>query len=97
MKNTATKIDEVNNRSSFAAETQEETLGHFLFSKAYDIFFENIPLEYIRTLPMIYSVSFGLLAYSIALAALVYFTVSSYRQSMKEQFISLDKSAGACS
>jgi hypothetical protein len=91
------KIGGENNRSSFAVETQEENLGHFLFSKAYDIFFENIPLEYVRTLPFIYAVSFGLFAYSISVAGLVFFTLTGYQQSMKEQFISLDTSAGACS
>lgn len=91
------KVDEGNNHSSFASETQEETFGNFLFSKSYDIFFEYIPLEYIRTLPLIYSVSFGLFTYSITFAALMYFTITGYQQSMKQQFISLDKSAGACS
>jgi hypothetical protein len=100
MKGTLEQMDDELSKSAFAPGIQtveEETMGHFLRWKAYNLFVDNIPLAYIQSLPVTYAVAFGIIAYIISIAALVYFTVSGYIQTMKEQFISLDKGAGACS
>ncbi len=62
----------------------------------FDLFLENIPTDYAKQLPLKYSIYFGICAYSLSLLTLIYFAVSGYIQISKQQFISLDSTAGDC-
>jgi hypothetical protein len=48
-------------------------------------------------LPLVYAIVFGAIAYGVTLAIMLYLTISGYKQTMKQQFISLDMDAGSCS
>jgi hypothetical protein len=50
----------------------DKVLGYF-----YSQYLSNIPSEYIQSLPAIYAVVFGALAYFIMLFILLYFTITS--------------------
>ena len=62
----------------------------------FDKFIENIPSDYVKQLPIKYSVYFGIFAYSISICTLLFFAVDGYLNISKQQFISLDKNAGYC-
>lgn len=78
-------------------EPEPETTTQIFISKINSTFFDNLPLEYIGTLPLGYAIVFGMVAYAVVLVALLCFTITGYNQIMKQQFISLDIDAGSCS
>lgn len=78
-------------------EPEPETTTQIFISKINSTFFDNLPLEYIGTLPFGYAIVFGMVAYAVVLVALLCFTITGYNQIMKQQFISLDIDAGSCS
>jgi hypothetical protein len=86
-------------RSSFQEPLPEEpfTIIGFVKEKLYGIWYDNIPLEYVKQLPLYSMICFATVAYLVMVAVFLYFLISNYISLREQQFISLDPSAGECS
>jgi hypothetical protein len=68
----------------------------FIARVATDTFVENVPVESIKNYPRKSLLIFGIISYSVILALWVYFFVVGYEASVRQTFISFDRSSGIC-
>lgn len=77
-------------------DEQEKTTVEEVASNIGDMFLANLPLPMIATLSKSKALVFGLIAYAVVAGIFLYFAVSGFDQTRKEEFVSLDSSAGEC-
>jgi hypothetical protein len=83
--------------SAKAREGPDGNIKDFLIDKISDVFYENIPITYLKNLPTKRLVIYvGTFSYMILFAAFGYFFYTSMEQSLNTKFISLDDSSGIC-
>jgi len=72
------------------------TIKEFVLEKLDDIFRDSLPIDTLRELPRPYFYFFGIITRTLSVVVFIIFCLLTYKNEIRQTFISLDSNAGNC-